>query len=58
MSKTIEEISKEDKWWNDVLTYAASLDYPVFEKGLWIETYYADGYSPEEAVREDWSYLQ
>lgn len=56
--KIPDEIAKEEEWWNEVVAYAGSVGYSVQEKGLWLETYYADGYSPEEAVREDWSYLQ
>jgi len=58
MSKSAKDIAIQDKWWADAKEYAEKIGYAVYEKELFIEVYYADGYSPEEAVREDWSYLQ
>ena len=45
------------QWWDELLVVAVRLDWPVEpDDGSAWESYYDDGYTPEEAIQEDMSY--
>lgn len=46
------------QWYIIAAKYALSLDYCLSDDPKDYESYYDDGYSPEEAVKEEISYLE
>lgn len=56
--KTLEQVSEETTWWDEVLVYAQILDLqiPHEHQQDWIETFYENGYTPKQAVDEEMSY--
>lgn len=46
------------QWFEIASKYAESLNYAVSDNPEDYRGYYEDGYTPEEAIREDLSYCQ